>query len=96
MRAATYVLIILAPVNAALNIFCVHFTSLGLLGAPVAISITYWLSFMGLAIAAYFSKAHRRNKTWGGLRPDLVLNFRSSVLFLRLAIPGVLMVGTEW
>lgn len=96
MRAATFVLIIVAPINTALNIFCVHFTSLGLLGSPVAISITYWLSFFGLAIFTYLSKAHYRNKTWGGINPKLVFNLSSCALFLRLAIPGILMVGTEW
>ncbi len=96
MRAATFVLVIITPVNAGLNIYCIHFTTLGLLGSPVAISITYWLSFVGLAITTYFSKTHSHNKTWGGIHPNLVLNPRSCMLFLRLAIPGILMVGTEW
>ncbi|KAJ3475137.1 hypothetical protein NLI96_g12039 [Meripilus lineatus] len=96
MRAATFVLIIVAPINAALNIFLIHFTNLGLLGSPIAISVTYWLSFLGLVVLTCVSKVHSRNKTWGGFRPRLVFNMRSCVLFFRLAIPGILMVGTEW
>ncbi|KAH9925380.1 MATE efflux family protein [Epithele typhae] len=74
MRMSTYVLLAVAPVNLGLNVFFVHHTSLGLLGAPLAIS----------------------NGTWAGFQPGVVLDPASCVYFLRLAIPGVLMVGTEW
>ncbi|KAL4252699.1 multi antimicrobial extrusion (MATE) family protein [Abortiporus biennis] len=96
MRAATTILILIAPVNLVLNICLVHYTPLGLLGSPLAISITYWLCFFSLAIMTYFSPTHRRNQTWGGLQPALVINLQSCITFLKLAIPGILMVGTEW
>ncbi|KAI0669144.1 MOP flippase [Trametes maxima] len=96
MRASTYVLIVMSPVNVALNVFLVHHTSLGVLGSPLAISATYWLCFFLLMIFTYFSPTHRKNQTWAGLQPAVVFDLGSCMFFLKLAIPGILMVGTEW
>ena len=96
MRMSTYVLIAVAPINLALNVFFVHYTPLGLLGAPLAISITFWLCFFLLILLTYLSPTHRSNGTWAGFQFGTILDFSSSVYFLKLAIPGILMVGTEW
>ncbi|THU97692.1 MATE efflux family protein [Dendrothele bispora CBS 962.96] len=96
MGASTIVLIIISPINLGLNIALVHYTSLGLLGSPVALSIVYWLAFLFLTIFTYFSPTHRRNGTWGGFRILDVFHLKSCMTFLRLALPGILMVGTEW
>lgn len=96
MGASTIVLAVLSPVNVVLNIGFIHYTSLGLLGSPVALSIIYWLSFIFLGFFTYFSPTHTRNGTWGGLCFGSVFNLRSCYLFLKLALPGILMVGTEW
>ncbi|KAI0662321.1 MATE efflux family protein [Cubamyces menziesii] len=96
MRASTYVLLMVAPVNVALNVFLVHYTPLGLLGSPLAISITFWLCFILLILFTYLSPTHRKNQTWTGFRPAVVFDLGSCFYFLKLAIPGILMVGTEW
>lgn len=96
MGASTTVLIIVSPINIALNIFLVHYTSLGLHGSPLAVSMTYWLCFIFLAIWTSFSSVHKQNGTWGGLDPFTVLDLASCIEFLKLALPGILMVGTEW
>ncbi|KAF9485569.1 MOP flippase [Pholiota conissans] len=96
MAASTVVLIIVSPINIFLNIFLVHYTSLGLLGSPLAVSITYWLCFFFLIGLTCLSPAHKRNGTWGGIQLKAVLNPGSCYEFLKLAIPGILMVGTEW
>jgi len=96
MGASTLVLIIISPVNIALNIWLVHYTPLRLLGSPAALSITYWLCFILLAVVTALSPVHKRNRTWGGLQLRAVLDFRSCITFLKLALPGILMVGTEW
>lgn len=96
MRAATIVLILVAPINLVTNVYCVYYTPLGFLGAPVAISATYWAAFLLLAFVTYLSPTHSRNETWGGLRLRVVFDFRSCRTFLGLAIPGICMVGTEW
>ncbi|KAG2103062.1 MATE efflux family protein [Suillus discolor] len=96
MKAATWVLIIVSPINIALNIFLVHYTSLGMLGCPVALSITYWCAFFLLIAMTSISSVHKQNATWGGFQPKAVFNIESCIEFLKLALPGILMVGTEW
>lgn len=96
MGASTTILAIVSPINIGLNIFLVHYTPLGLLGSPLAVSITYWLCFAFLAIYTYFSPIHTENGTWGGIQFRTVLDFKNCYEFLRLALPGILMVGTEW
>lgn len=96
MGGSTVVLMIISPINAALNIGLIHYTSLGVLGSPAALSITYWMSFLLLALYTYFSPTHRQNGTWGGIQLEAVIDVRSCYVFLELALPGILMVGTEW
>ncbi|KIL64936.1 hypothetical protein M378DRAFT_192492 [Amanita muscaria Koide BX008] len=96
MRASTLVLVVVSPINLALNVYLVHYTPLRMLGCPVALSITYWLCFIFLAIATWLSPTHKRNATWGGFQPRIVLNLESCGSFLGLALPGILMIGTEW
>jgi len=96
MGASTMILMIVSPINVGLNIILIHYTSLGLLGSPLAVSITYWLCFILLGIYTHLSPIHRENGTWGGIQLRAVLNFKSCYEFLKLALPGILMVGTEW
>lgn len=96
MRLSTIALIILSPVNLLLNVVLVHHTRLGLLGSPLALSIIYWLAFILLVVFTMFSPHHRRNNTWGGLHLRQALEPRGVREFLGLALPGILMVGTEW
>jgi MATE family multidrug resistance protein len=96
MRASTMVLVVVFPINVAVSIALIHHTPLGLLGSPLALSVTYWLSFGLLALYTTFSPTHRRNGTWGGIDIKAVLDLNSCVIFLKLALPGILMVGTEW
>ncbi|EGN97035.1 hypothetical protein SERLA73DRAFT_185328 [Serpula lacrymans var. lacrymans S7.3] len=96
MRTSTIVLIIMAPINLIMNIVLVHHTSLGLLGSPVALSFTYWSCFFLLVIFTSLSPTHKSHGTWGGLQPKAVLDLGSCYTFLKLALPGIFMVGTEW
>ena len=96
MQAATGVLLAVAPVNALLNIALVHHTPLGFLGSPVAISVTYWLCFLLLVATTAMSSRHKSNQAWGGFQLAVVVDHRSCMEFLKLAVPGILMVGTEW
>ena len=96
MRASTLVLIVVWPINLALNVALVHYTPLGMLGCPIALTITYWLAFVLLVIVTCLSPTHKANGTWGGFQPGAVLNAKSCRGFLGLAFPGIFMVGTEW
>lgn len=90
------VLLIVFPINVAVSIGLIHYTPLGLLGSPLALSVTYWLSFGLLALYTTFSPMHSRNGTWGGIKIKAVLDLKSCIIFLKLGLPGILMVGTEW
>lgn len=96
MRLSTYALLIVSPINLVTNIILVHYTPLGLLGSPFALSLTYWLAFIVLVILTIFSPQHKVNATWGGWRLKEALRPGSVWMFLSLALPGILMVGTEW
>lgn len=90
MRPGTYVLLITSPLNAGLNYLFVYTFELGLLGAPLATGISYWLSF--LLLLAYARFVHGWD-CWGGWTWKAFSNLR---VFSRLAFLGVIHVGTEW
>ncbi|KAJ7777307.1 MOP flippase [Mycena metata] len=96
MGASTSVLVVVFPINLGMNILLIHHTPLGILGSPLALSFTYWLCFGLLGLWTWTSPTHKQNATWGGFQPSAVFHPRSCYLFLKLAIPGILMVGTEW
>lgn len=90
MRPGTYVLLITSPLNAGLNYLFVYTFDIGLLGAPFATGISYWLSFLLLLAYARFVRGW---DCWGGWTRKAFTNLR---VFSRLAILGVVHVGTEW
>lgn len=97
MDASTYVLIVISPINVALNIYFVHYTCFGIIGSPIALSLTFSLAFLFLIMYTACSSTHTRNQTWGGIQlRAALLDARACVDFLKLALPGILMVGTEW
>lgn len=90
MRPGTYVLLIVSPVNAGLQFLFIHIFKLGLLGAPIATSISYWLAFLLLVV---YSRCIRGWESWGGWSRKCL---HHAGTFARLAVLGVIMVGTEW
>ncbi|KAF7977855.1 hypothetical protein HWV62_2619 [Athelia sp. TMB] len=96
MRASTVVLLLVFPINVGITIALVHYTPLGLLGSPLALSLTYWLSFALLSLYAALSPTVRANDTWAGFQLKAIFEPHSCWIFLKLAIPGICMVGTEW
>jgi MATE family multidrug resistance protein len=96
MDASTYVLVLITPINIALNVYFVHHTDFGLYGSPIALAFTFTFAFFFLMIYTAYSPTHTRNKTWGGLRLRAVLEPRSCLTFIKLAFPGILMFGSEW
>ncbi|CAG8949803.1 hypothetical protein HYFRA_00004127, partial [Hymenoscyphus fraxineus] len=90
MRPGTYVLLITSPISAGLNYLFIHTFSLGLLGAPLATGLSYWLSFLLLVL---YSRFIAGSACWGGWTLASLQNMRT---FARLAILGVVHVGTEW
>jgi MATE family multidrug resistance protein len=90
MRPGTYVLLITSPLNALLNYLFIHPLGFGLLGAPLATGISYWLSFLLLVLYARLVAGWA---AWGGWSRAA---FANAGTFARLAILGVVHVGTEW
>lgn len=90
MRAGTYVLLITSPINAGLQFLFVYTFKIGLLGAPIATGISYWLSFLLLVAYARFVKG---SEAWGGWSRKCL---HHAGTFSRLAILGIIHVGTEW
>lgn len=90
MRPGTYVLLITSPINAGLNYLFVYTFKLGLVGAPLATGISYWLSFLLLLAYAWFVKGW---ESWGGWSRKCLHNIGT---FARLALLGFFHVGTEW
>lgn len=90
MRPGTYVLLITSPLNVALNYLFVYTFKLHLIGAPLATGLSYWLSFLLLVLYSRFIAGSR---CWGGWTRACLANIST---FARLAILGVIHVGTEW
>ncbi|WOO76399.1 putative transporter [Vanrija pseudolonga] len=90
-RPATYVLSLTAPFNAYLNYMFVYRLKMGLYGAPFATGISYWLSFLCLLFYTVYVDGWQ---CWGGLQ--LRRACQNLVPFAKLAIMGVVHVGTEW
>lgn len=88
MQASTYVLLLASPLNFGLNYVLVHCEPirLGFIGAPLATSISYWLMLILLLL---YIKHVRGSEAWGGWSRDA---FKDWWPFMRLAIPGILMV----
>ena len=90
MRPGTYVLLITSPINAGLNFLFIYTFDMGLLGAPLATGISYWLSFLLLLAYTRFVSGW---ECWGGWSKKCLENVGT---FARIAALGVVHVGTEW
>ena len=90
MRPGTYILLITSPLNAGLNFLFVYTFKMGLLGAPIATGISYWLSFLLLLAYARYVRGW---ESWGGWSKRCLHNMGT---FARLAFLGFIHVGTEW
>ncbi|ERS95402.1 hypothetical protein HMPREF1624_08280 [Sporothrix schenckii ATCC 58251] len=94
-HAGTGVLLVTAPLNALLQYVLVHRAGLGLDGAPLATGAAYWLSFA--LLAAYAASAdHRGRACWPGWALRRAAAGTGLAAFARLALLGVVHVGSEW
>ncbi|KAG0183400.1 hypothetical protein DFQ28_008889 [Apophysomyces sp. BC1034] len=92
MQASTYCLLIASPFNMVLNYTLVYREpfQLGFIGAPLATALSYWL-LLGMLIL--YIKYVQGSEAWGGWSRESLEGWWP---FLRLAIPGIFMVCTEW
>jgi len=121
MHASTLVLLLTSPFNALLSYLLVHRTFLGFIGAPVALSITYHISFLLIIMYARWGPGpppsdddsptsqyleEYEEVLLSSNKPQELVStsfsfqgvFAPRLLwgFFYLAVPGILMVATEW
>ncbi|XP_062232079.1 protein DETOXIFICATION 10-like isoform X1 [Phragmites australis] len=66
-------------------------TSLGFIGASLAISLSYWLNLIMLAAYIRYSNSCKETRS-----PPTLEAFKGVGVFLRLALPSALMLCFEW
>lgn len=92
-NAGTYALAVSVPLHGVLNWFLVlsPATGLGLVGLPIALSISFWINPLVLLLYAVFVDG---TGCWGGIDwRKATVNWKP---MLRLAVPGVVMVEAEY
>ena len=90
MRPGTYVLLVIAPLNIVLNYTLVFSFRMGLMGAPLATGISYWLACLLLVL---YAKLVHVSACWGGWSTACM---EHSGTFARLAFFGFIQAGSEW
>lgn len=90
VQPTTYILLITSPISAGLNYWFIKFSGFGVMGAPLATGIGYWLSFFGLLAYACFVEGH---ECWNGWDRRCLENLPA---FFRLAFVGFVHLGTEF
>lgn len=89
MQASTYVLLLITPLSFVLNYMCVM--RLGFMGAPLAVSITYWALAILLGLYILFVDG---SKCWAPItRRGLFSHYGPMA---KLAGPGIVMVIAEY
>ncbi|CAO3677123.1 unnamed protein product [Umbelopsis vinacea] len=91
--AGTYMLLIGAPLNLILNYFLVWSPtfSIGYIGGPLSTCISSWVIVF---LTALYIRYVNGGAAWGGFS-KAALNVADWIPFLKLAIPGILLICTE-
>ncbi|KAJ5761225.1 Multi antimicrobial extrusion protein [Penicillium odoratum] len=90
MRAGTYVMMVVLPCHIAITYLFCYTLGIGLLGAPLASDISYWLA---VALLVLYSKYIAGSECWGGWS---MAAFDNIWTFVRLSFLGIMHIGTEW
>ncbi|KAF8364900.1 hypothetical protein HHK36_033110 [Tetracentron sinense] len=78
-------------IHVGITYVLVHWTSLSFKGAPLAASVSLWMSFLLLAL--YVNYAEKFKHTWEGLSME---SFHHVLPNMKLAIPSAVMVCLEY
>ena len=94
MKPAFYVQLLVSPINFFLQWLLVWSPlNVGVVGAPLAVSITNIISPIFLIV--YIRKYHD-NRCWGGWDLSQAFDLKQLWVYIKLGIPGVLMICSEW
>ncbi|KAH7349748.1 putative MATE efflux family protein subfamily [Plectosphaerella cucumerina] len=89
-HATTYVLLIVAPLNVAINWLLVWRMELGFIGAPMSAALSNNFLALFLFLYVYFVDG---KQCWNGFTTEA---FRKWGVMTRLAVPGLLMLEAEY
>lgn len=89
-RQTTYVLFIVAPLNAIANYAFVFYFDLGFIGAPMAVCLSRNLLALCLVLYVKYVNGYQ---CWGGFSSRAFSNWGPMIW---LALPGMIMVLAEW
>ncbi|KAK3256336.1 hypothetical protein CYMTET_34520 [Cymbomonas tetramitiformis] len=81
--------------HATLCWFLVYYLELGFIGAPISLVVTFWGVAISLLLCTIFGQLYKP-ETWGGIAIRQVLIPAKLWEYLRLGIPGMLMLALEW
>ncbi|KAF9873936.1 hypothetical protein CkaCkLH20_08670 [Colletotrichum karsti] len=90
IRPSTYVMLIVSPLNGLFNYLFINGFNVGLMGAPIATGICYWIAFILLTLYTGFVQGH---ECWGGWNRSCLKNLDA---FSRIAALGIIQLGTEF
>ncbi|KAH6693746.1 multidrug and toxin extrusion protein 2 [Plectosphaerella plurivora] len=89
-HATTYVLMVVAPLNVAINWLLVWKLELGFIGAPISAALSNNLLALFLFLYVYFVDG---KQCWNGFTTEA---YRNWGVMTRLALPGLLMLEAEF
>jgi MATE family multidrug resistance protein len=94
MAAQFAILCVISPLNFLLQWFFVFGpVNLGAIGGPIATSVAFTLMPLALVPYTAFVDGYQ---CWGGIDIQSIFNYGQLVEILKLGIPGILMVCSEW
>ncbi|KAJ1898482.1 ethionine resistance protein [Kickxella alabastrina] len=92
MQAGTWIMVMVVPIH-MYNSYALVWSptiGMGVIGAPIASAITYWLMFFSMVV--YISCSKTRH-AWGSFSLDCIHGITE---FYRYAIPSALMMASSW
>lgn len=85
------ILVITNVFNAAFHALFIFGFNLGVVGAAIAVSITYWVEMVLHLLYIVVSGIYK--DTWTGFSKDCLIDWKP---FVHLALPGMMMICLEW
>ncbi|ORX82466.1 MATE efflux family protein [Anaeromyces robustus] len=99
MYVPTFIIGSALPVNALLHYYFIFSKwsplpdELAYIGSPFSTAITFtYMSIVGIIYIKYV----KGSECWGGINLKSIFNFKKWIEFLKLGIPGAIMVCNEW
>ncbi|KAI8844906.1 mate-domain-containing protein [Chytridium lagenaria] len=94
MSASMVIILVVSPINIILQYILVWSSwNIGVLGAPIAISCSYWILAILMILYVLFV---RGGDCWGGIESRELFCSQKLWQFTSLGAPGIAMLASEW